>query len=131
MDLSHAMPGWQSCASQVSSQDGRKGASSHVGSNTQFTRNVLQLWQVKSSTWHKGLHHAVCSPACVQYMCYIQLYLLDDETRTHHSQGSKGAGKMNGEWIPILLMCTMFVNCVYLRCDLSICLECIWLYSTN
>ena len=30
--------------------------------------------------------------------------------------------KMNGDWIPILLtcVCTMFVNCVYLRCDLSI-----------
>ena len=85
----------------------------------------LQLWQVKSDTWHKGLHHAVCSPCSplyVQCMCYIQLYLSDDKTRTHHSQGSKGAGK--NEWgldPPILLMCTIFVNCVYLRCDLSIC----------
>ena len=40
----------------------------------------------------------------------------------------KVLAKMNGDWIPILLMCTMFVNCVYLRCDLSICLGCIRLY---
>ena len=35
----------------------------------------------------------------------------------------KVLAKMNGDWIPILLMSTMFVNCVYLRCDLSICLD--------
>ena len=59
----------------------------------------VQSWEVKADTWHKGLHHAVCSPcspAYVQYMCYIQLYLSDDKTRTHHSQGSKGDGK--NEW---------------------------------
>ena len=59
----------------------------------------VQLWQVKSDTWHKGLHRAscsLCSPAYVQYMCCIQHYLSNDRIRTHHSQGSKAAGK--NEW---------------------------------
>ena len=43
----------------------------------------------------------------------------------------KVLAKMNGDWIPILLMCTMFVNYVYLACDLSMFLGCIRLWSTN